>query len=152
MQSIHCPGQRTQRLVPYRASARHFTDCQIRSCDPPPATMVQLCLVIQEVWDDIPQARITHLSAFMSRTCRVLPEAHGLLQSLLTLLHLTVRSTEKKSTINFWLAVHNSQQIADLTDTKRFLGAVLQLLHFPLKLTFFVQYDTVQLVPYNYRT
>ena len=43
------------------------TDCQIRPRDPPPDPMVQLCPVIQEVWDAIPQARITHLGAVSIR-------------------------------------------------------------------------------------
>ena len=63
----------------------------------PPETMMQLCLVIQEVWDDFPWARFTHLSPFMPRRCRVVHEAHGLSQSLLTLLYLTVRCTEQNA-------------------------------------------------------
>ena len=59
----------------------------------PPETMMQLCLVIQEFWDDFPRARFIHLSPFMPRRCRVVHEAHGLSQSLLTLLYLTVRCT-----------------------------------------------------------
>ena len=46
MHSKHCPGQRTQRPVPHRAWARDLIHCQIRSRDPTPETMVQLCLVI----------------------------------------------------------------------------------------------------------
>ena len=71
MQPIHCPSQRTHRPVPHRASARDLTDCRIRSRDAHPETMVQLCLVMLDVWGDIPQARITHLSPFMSGRCRV---------------------------------------------------------------------------------
>ena len=76
VQSIHCPGQRTHRPVSYRASARDLINCQIKSGSPSPETMVQLCLVIQEVWDGIPHARIPHLSPFMPRRCRVVHEAH----------------------------------------------------------------------------
>ena len=41
-------------------------------------------LKIQEVWDDIPRPRIIRLSPFMSRICRVVHEAHGMSQPLLT--------------------------------------------------------------------
>ena len=47
MQSVHCPGQRTHRPVPHRASARDLIYCHIRLHNTPPETMVQLCLVIQ---------------------------------------------------------------------------------------------------------
>ena len=88
MQSVHCPCQRTCTLW-------DLTDCHIRSRDLPPETIVQLCLVIHNVWDDIPQARITHLSPFMPRRCLEAHEAHGLSQPFLTSLHLTVRRTER---------------------------------------------------------
>ena len=134
MQSIHYPDQRTHRLVPHRSSARDLTDCQIRSRDPPPETMVQLSLVIQEVWDDIPKARITHLSPFMPRRCQVLHAAHSLSQPLLTLLHLTAHCTEQNATINFCLANGDSRQIADLTYTKQFLWAVFKIIKFPVEI------------------
>ena len=67
-------------LYGHRASARDLTECQIRSRDPPPQNMVQLCLVIQEVWDDIPQARISDLIPFMPWRWRVVLKAHGLSQ------------------------------------------------------------------------
>ena len=105
MQSIHCPGQYTHHRVLHQVSQRDLTDCQTRSCDPPLETILQLCPVIQEeVWDDIPQATITHLSPFMPRRYRVVSEA----QPLLTLLHLTVRCTEQNATINFCLANDDS--------------------------------------------
>ena len=87
MQSIHCPSQRPRRPVPHRASARDLIDddCQIRSRDPPPETMVQLCLVIMGVCDDIPRARI-HLSPFMSRRCRLV---HRDTQFVTTIIDLT---------------------------------------------------------------
>ena len=53
------------------------------------------CLVFQEVWNYISQARITHLIPFMPWGCRVLDEEHGLSQPLLTLLHVTVCCTEQ---------------------------------------------------------
>ena len=56
---------------PHQASERDLTACHIKSRDPPPETMVQLCLVIQKVWDDIPQARITHLNPFMQSSAWV---------------------------------------------------------------------------------
>ena len=101
MQSIHCPGQCTHRPVPHQALAKDLTDCHTRSRDPPQETTVQLCLVIQEVWDDIQQARITHLSPFMPQRCRVVHEAHALSKPLLTLLRLTIRCTEQNATINY---------------------------------------------------
>ena len=82
MQTIHCPCQRTHRPVPHRSSARDLTGCQIRSYDPPPETMAQLCLVIKGVWDYMPQARIIPLSPFMPRKCAVVHEAHGLSHGL----------------------------------------------------------------------
>ena len=96
--------------------------------------MVQLSLVIQEVWDDIPKARITHLSPFMPRRCQVLHAAHSLSQPLLTLLHLTAHCTEQNATINFCLANGDSRQIADLTYTKQFLWAVFKIIKFPVEI------------------
>ena len=105
MQSAHCPSQHNPRPVPHRASARYPTDRQIRSRDPPPQIMVQLCLVIQKVWEDIPQARNSHLIIFMQRRCRTVHAAHGLSQRLLTLLRLTVCCTEQNAIINFCLTI-----------------------------------------------
>ena len=109
-------------------------DCQTRPRDPSPETMVQLCLVIQEVWDDIPQARSTHLRQFMLRRCRVVHEANGLSQPLLPFLHLTVYCTEQNAAINFWLANDDSRQIVDSTHNNQFLGQFSQSLNFPSKL------------------
>ena len=120
MQSIQCPSQHTRRHVPHPASARDLTDHQMRSRDPRPQTVVQLYLVIQDVWDDITQARIIHLILFMPRRCRVVHEAHGLPQPSLTLLHLTACCTEESATINFNLANDDSRQIVDSTHTKQF--------------------------------
>ena len=120
MQSIQCPSQHTRRHVPHPASARDLTDHQMRSRDPRPQTVVQLYLVIQDVWDDITQARITHLILFMPRRCRVVHEAHGLPQPSLTLLHLTACCTEESATINFNLANDDSRQIVDSTHTNNF--------------------------------
>ena len=52
---IHCSGQGTHCPVPHRTSARDLTDYQTRSSVAPPEITVQLCLIIQEVWDDIPR-------------------------------------------------------------------------------------------------
>ena len=134
MQSIHCPGQRTHRPVPHRASAKDLTDCQIRSRNPPPETMGQLCLVMHEVWDDISQARITHLSPFMSRKCRVMHGAHGLSQPLLTLLHLTVCCTAQNATMNFCLEMDDSRQVCDLTHSKQFLWTVFTIIKYPFEI------------------
>ena len=111
-----------------------LTDCQSGSPDPFPDTMVQLCLVAQEVWDNIPQARITHLSPSMPRRCRVVHEAHSLSQQLLTLLHLTCCCTKKNATINFYLANDDSRQIADLTHTTQFLCVVFTIIKFPVEI------------------
>ena len=78
MQSIHCPGQQTHRPVPHWASVRDLIDWQGGSRDPPPQTVVQICLVIQWSWNDIMQATITHLIPFMPWRCTVVPEALGL--------------------------------------------------------------------------
>ena len=132
MPSIHCPGQRTRRPAPHR-SANDLTDCQIRSLNPPPETMVQLCLVIHEVWDDISQARITHLGPFLPRRCRVVHEAHGMPKPLLTLLHLTACCTEQNASINFCLANDDSRHIADLTHSEHFLWAAFIFVKFPIE-------------------
>ena len=95
--------------------------------------MVQLCLVIQNVWDDIPQARITHLSPFMPRRCLVAHEAPVLSQPLLTSLHLTVRRTERNAAKNF-LANDDSRQIADLALTKQFLRVVFTIIKFNIEI------------------
>ena len=96
--------------------------------------MAQLCLVMQGTWDDIPKARIAHLSPFMPRRCRVMDEAHGLSQPLLTLLHLTGCCTEQNATINFYLAKDDSRQIADLTHAKQFLWVVFTIVKFPVEI------------------
>ena len=128
--AVHTPpGQHTHRSVPHPAPARDLTDRQIRLRGPPPQTPVQLCLVIQDVWYDIPHARITDLITFMSRRCRVVYEAHDLSQPLLTLLHLTICCTEKNATINIYLATDDSRQIADSTHTKQL---VREVSHFSL--------------------
>ena len=134
MHSIHCYGQRIHRPVRHQASARDLTDYQIRSRDPPPETMVQLCLAVQEVRDNIPRARITHLSSIMSLRCRVVHEAHGLSQPLLTLLPLTVYCTEQNTTKFFCLTMDDSRQVADLTHTKQFLWAVFAIMKFPIEI------------------
>ena len=95
--------------------------------------MAQLCLVMQGTWDDIPKARIAHLSPFMPRRCRVMDEAHGLSQPLLTLLHLTGCCTEQNATVNFYLAKDDSRQIADLTHAKQFLWVVFTIVKFPVE-------------------
>ena len=79
-----------------------------------------------------PQARITQLSPFMSRRCRVIHEAQGLSQPLLTLLRLTVCCTEQNTTISFCLANDDSRKIADLTHTKQFLRTVSTIIRFPV--------------------
>ena len=88
--------------------------------------MVQLCLVIQDVWDDIPLARITDLIPLTPRRCKILHETHDLSQPLFTLLHLT----EKNSATNFCLANNDSRQIADLISIAQFLWAVFTLIIF----------------------
>ena len=82
-----------QETAPWLKSQVMTPDYPHKPCvDISPAeTMVQLCLVVQGGWDDIPRARITHLSPFMPQRCRIVHEAHGLSQPSLTLLHLTVR-------------------------------------------------------------
>ena len=143
MQWMHCPGQRTHRPIPHRALARDLTDCPIRSRDPPAKTMVQFCLVTKEVWDDIPQAIITHLSPLMSLTCRVVHEAHGLPEPWLTLLHLMVCCTEQNATIDFCLTMDDSRQVAVLTHTKQCLWAVFTIIVFPVEINvryIFVEY------------
>ena len=100
------------------------------SRDPPPETIAQLCLVIRDIWDEIPQAKISHLSIHATE----MHEAHGLSKPLLTLLHLTVSCTEQNATVNFCLTNDDSWQFADLTLTKQFLLSVSQLLNWPLKL------------------
>ena len=141
MQSIYCPGQRTHHPVSHRASARDLTDYQIRSSDQHQETMEQLSLITQEIWDDIPQARITRLipfmpclSPFMQQRCRVVHEAHGLSQPLLILLHLKVYCTEQNARMKFCLANDNSWQIADFTHTKWFLWAVFTIIQFPVEI------------------
>ena len=84
----------------------------------------------------------TNLIPFLSRRCRVVHEAHGLSQPLLTLLDLTVCCTEQIDTINFCLANDVSRQIAALTHTEQFL-AVFTIIQFPFEIDvhfFFVQY------------
>ena len=130
-------------LYPVEHRRGTCTDCQIRPRDPPTDPMVQLCPVIQEVWDAIPQARSTHLGPFIPQRCRVVHGGHGLPQPLLTLLHLAVRCTEPNATINFCLANDDSRQIAILTHTKQFLWAVFTIIRFPVEIGvrfFFVQY------------
>ena len=70
--------------------------------------LVELCLIIQEVWSVIPQAIIARLGPFMSRRCRVVHEANGLSQPLLTLLHLMVCCAEQNATINFCSAWYSA--------------------------------------------
>ena len=117
---------------PHQASERDLTGCHIKSRDPPPETMVQLCLVIQKVWDDIPQARITHLNPFMAWRCRVVREAQGLSQELLTLLHLTFCCTGQNATINFCLVMDDTRLIFYLTHTKQFLRTVFTIIKSPV--------------------
>ena len=146
MQSIHCPSQHNHRFVPHVASARYLTDCQIMSRQLLPQTAIQLCLVIPEVWDNIPQARITHRIPFMPQRCRVVHEAQGLSQPLLTLLHLTVCCTGQHATLNVCLANDDARQIGDLTHTSNFYGQFSHLLYFPLKsmcVSFFVRYTSI---------
>ena len=52
-------------------------DRRIRSRDPPPQTLPQLRLAIQEAWDDIPHAQIARLISSMPRRCRAVQEARG---------------------------------------------------------------------------
>ena len=77
MQFVDFRRQHTHRPVPHRALARDLRDA-------PPQTVVQLYLVIQEIWDDTLQARIIHLIPFVPRRCRVVHEAHVMSLSLLT--------------------------------------------------------------------
>ena len=134
MQSIHHIGQHTHRPVPLWASARDHAYRQIRPRDPPPQTMVWLCLVTQEILDDITQERITHLIQFMPDKCRIVHEAHVFLQPSLTLLHLTILYTEQNATINFGLTNHDSRQIANLTHINKFISAVFTLIKFSLEI------------------
>ena len=143
MQSMQCPGQRTHHPIPHRASAMDLTDCQIKSRDPPPETIVQLCLVIQEVWVDILYARITHLGPFMSRRCRVVHRGTRFVTTIIDiaarngLLH-RAKCHNKLSFSNGWFITswwYNPYQIV--------FGQFLQLLNSPLKLmcvSFYVQY------------
>ena len=108
MQSIHCPGQHTYRPVPHRASARDLIDCQIQSRDPHQ----------QNMWmTSHRQELLIWFHPFMPRRCWVVHEAHGLLQPLLTLLHLTVCCTEQMLQC---LENDYSRKCSDLTHTKQF--------------------------------
>ena len=68
-----------------RTNVVHTLSRRAYSRDPPPEIMMQLCLVIQEVWDDILQARITHLSPVMTRRCRVLHRSTRLVTTIIDL-------------------------------------------------------------------
>ena len=52
-------------------------DRRVRSRDPPPQTLPDLRLALQEAWDEIPQAVITRLIASMRRRCTSVRDAHG---------------------------------------------------------------------------
>ena len=45
-----CPTTISRPYAPHRESARDLTDCQVRSRNPPPQAMVQLCSVIQQTF------------------------------------------------------------------------------------------------------
>ena len=127
MQSIHCHGQRVHLPVPHRASARDRTDCHIRLRDPLPKTMVQLFLVIQEVWDDI------------HRPGSLIIWAHSCPRDAEACMRHTVCQhfywpccIEQIATINFCLANDDSPPIADRTHTKQFLWIVFTIIKFPV--------------------
>ena len=62
-------------------------------------------------------------------------------QSLLTLLHLTVRCTEQNATINICSANDHSLQIGNITHTKQYIWVVFTIIKLLVKIcTFFVQY------------
>ena len=134
MQSIQCHGRRTHRLVPHLASAKDLIDCRIRSRGTPTETIMQLCLVIQAVWNSIPQEWITHLGPIMPRRCRVVHDAHTLTQTLLILSHLVVCFTQQNATIKFCLSYDDSRQIGYLAHVKKVFGQCSRILDFPLKL------------------
>lgn len=52
-------------------------DRRLRARDPPPQTIPQLRLAIQEEWDNFPQYRIGRLIASMRRRCLAVQEARG---------------------------------------------------------------------------
>ena len=95
----------TRKMVPFddvimnQALAQDLTDRQIRSHDLPPQTVVQLCLVIQEVWDDIPQARITQSNACDTR----------FFTTVIGLAALNGLSHKANATIHFCLANDDSR-------------------------------------------
>ena len=132
MQPIHCPSQRTHRPVPHRASARDLTDCRIRSRDAHPETMVQLCLVMLDVWGDIPQARITHLSPFMSGRCRVVHRGTPFDTAILDLAALY--GLLHRANCHNKLLFNGSRWVADLTHIKQFLWAVFIIIKFPFEI------------------
>ena len=104
-------------------------------------------LIIQEVWDDIAQARITHLIPFTPpQRWRVVHQVHGLSQPLLTLLHLMICCTAQNVTINLSLANDDSQQIADLTNTQQFLWPIFKLIHVPIDVHFFFRSICIQMI------
>ena len=73
------PAPCTHRPVRHRASTKDRTDFQIKSPDPPPETMLQLCMVIQEVWDYIPQMQIRAWGTWFVTTIIDLALLSGLL-------------------------------------------------------------------------
>ena len=109
--------------------------------------MLQLCLAILEVWDDIPRARTTRRIPSTPWRCGVVLEVHGLSHSLLTLLHLMVFCVGQNDKINCYLANDDSQQIANSTQTIQFRHAVFTCVKFSVEIDvrfffsfFFVQY------------
>ena len=134
MQSVHCLGKHTHRPVPHWASARDLAAHQIKPREPLPQTVVQLDLVFQEVWGDIPQAKMTYLILFMARSCRVVHDAYGLSRLFLMLLHLMVCCRQHNTTIKFCLANHDSRHITDSIHAKQCLRTVFTIMKCPVEI------------------
>ena len=102
----------------------------MRSRYSPPQTVVQLCLVIQELWSDIPHAIITHLIPFMPQYMQGSAWSTWFVTTIIDLAALNSLLHRVNTTIQCCFANDYSRQIADSNHTKQFPREVLTLVKF----------------------
>ena len=147
MQSVPCPGRDIPSCTT-SSPGRNLTDHQIKSRDLPPQTCVQLCLSVEEIWDDTQQAQMTQLNPAIPWRCRVMHEAQFLshpVRFYVTALNGVLHRTKWLNT--FFLANYDSQQIANSAHSVPILWGSFHTLNFPFKFMC-VQYTKIAI--YNF--